>query len=413
MTGIRLISLLAISLVLIISATSICHGGERIRLLIMIRSERVSELKRFFEGEPCIDFTMLMSRGGGWSDSEIRKVIRLYFPRTYQAMQDHDAIMVLSPAYYLFTTKQDKWIHDMIADGGGGISGSSIFSQVPGIAEAWASGLAWQAFPNDAPGVIARGPELRNPGYFVEINKEHPEPILTIFVPFEVENVFGEGMTSRLMVARQGSDVLAWQHGGFPSREDFIAAWDYGEGRAISTGAKIPLGWLQYPSGYTGENRYSPEIIMNMLFWITKTALIDDVEVFHRMKSDLSEFRTRMAVLFSLKDFIDRFGANTNRLQREITSLEEVYSLAADQYLEHDFAESEITIGSALDALPGLETLARKEKDRSLLWVYIVEWLVTASALTISGFVVWTLMIRRRLYRSVKTTRLAGEDDQG
>ncbi len=370
-------------------------------------------LTKFFRGEPAVESTMVISRSGQLGDDQIRKLIRLYFPRTYQNMQSYDAIMILSPAYYLFTTKQDKWVHDMIFDGGGGISGSSIFSQVPGIAEAWANGVGWNAFPNDAPGVIARGPELRNPGFNVEINKEYPEPILTIFVPFGVEEVYEPGNVARLMISRQGSDVLAWQHGGFPSREDFIACWEFGEGRAISTGAKIPLGWLEYPKRVTGENKYSPEILMNMIFWISKTELIEDVEVFHRVKYDLSDFRSRMGILLSLKDFIDKFGANTEQLQEEIIEVEEVYALASDQYLDHRFVESQSTISSALEMLPQVEKLARKEKERAFVWVYTIEWLTLSSVLFLSGFVVWSLMVRRRLYRAVSTTKLEMSREDG
>jgi hypothetical protein len=44
-------------------------------------------------------------------------------------------------------------------------------------------------------------------------------------------------------------------------------------------------------------------------------------------------------------------------------------------------------------------------KNRALLWVYMIDWLVTSAALFISGYVLWTLMVRRRLYREAKGTR--------
>jgi hypothetical protein len=52
------------------------------------------------------------------------------------------------------------------------------------------------------------------------------------------------------------------------------------------------------------------------------------------------------------------------------------------------------------------EEIARKAKDAALFWVYVIEWLVTAATPFISGFVLWTLMLRRRLYREVTATRL-------
>jgi hypothetical protein len=40
------------------------------------------------------------------------------------------------------------------------------------------------------------------------------------------------------------------------------------------------------------------------------------------------------------------------------------------------------------------------------MWVYIIEWFVAVSTLFISGFILWTLMVRRRLYREIDATRL-------
>jgi hypothetical protein len=149
-----------------------------------------------------------------------------------------------------------------------------------------------------------------------------------------------------------------------------------------------------------------------MIFWLAKTELIDDVEVFHRMKSDLNIFRSRLTVLLSLKDFIDKFGANTDRIQNEIFPLQEIFADATALYLEHRFSESEVTIRSGLDRLVDAEEVARREKDRALLWVYIIEWLAASSTFFVSGFILWTLMVRRRLYRDVETTKLATSDAQ-
>ncbi len=43
----------------------------------------------------------------------------------------------------------------------------------------------------------------------------------------------------------------------------------------------------------------------------------------------------------------------------------------------------------------------------ALFWIGIVECTLTLSATLFSGFVLWTLMVRRRLYRTVGRTRLS------
>jgi hypothetical protein len=174
----------------------------------------------------------------------------------------------------------------------------------------------------------------------------------------------------------------------------------------MTLGSTLPGSWISYPTGQTGENEYAPEILMNMMFWLAGTELIDDVEVFHRMKTDFSEFRARRAVLLSLSDFIDKLGANTQGIQKEMVELEKTYQEATTHYLEHDFALAETAIREALARFPETEEIARREKNRALLWVYVIEWLVSSSTFFIAGFVLWTLMVRRRLYREVDSTKL-------
>jgi hypothetical protein len=174
----------------------------------------------------------------------------------------------------------------------------------------------------------------------------------------------------------------------------------------MTIGGQLTGGWTAYPSGATGENTYAPEILMNMVFWLAGTELIDDVEVFHRIKADFSEFRARRAVLLSLIDFIDNFGANTGEIQEDIVELEDIYREAVEKYLEHDFVQSESALRAGLDGFGEVEEAARREKERALLWVYAIEWLVSSSTFFISSFALWTLMVRRRLYRDVETTKL-------
>lgn len=208
-----------------------------------------------------------------------------------------------------------------------------------------------------------------------------------------------------MVIAREGAQVLAWQIGNYPTPTDFPANWEYEKGRTITSGMYLGGGWLGYP-GRESKNQYSVDVFMNMVFWLTKRPLIDDIEVFHRVKASFHEFRSRLGILISLRDFIDKFGANTQKIQNEIMKLREAYDDATDLYLDNSFIDSEKAIREGLALFPEAENIARREKDAALLWVYIIEWLVASSTVFISGFVLWTLMVRRRLYHAVKVTRL-------
>lgn len=163
--------------------------------------------------------------------------------------------------------------------------------------------------------------------------------------------------------------------------------------------------FFSYPT-WVSINEYVPDMFINLIFYATGKKLIADVEVYHRVRSTFQDFRTRMEVLLSLINFVEKFGANSAQIQGTILELEEMGGQARDLYLEADFQACEDVMRSAFDAFPEAEEKAKRMKDKALLWVYVVEWLATTSTLMISVFTLWSLMVRRRLYRTVRSTRL-------
>ena len=396
--------MLIILLVLVLSPSCNC---QKIQVLIAGHMSLITALRVIFGGEPLVSYQAVPSRlGGVLSYDALMKSIRLYFPRRYEEMRSYDVIILTAPEYNLFTLQQDQWIHDAIEDGAGGINDGSVFSIQPSIHTAWAISIAARAFPNDALAVSNKGGgEAGSLAFRIVINKDYPVPIITPFVPFGVENVKCTA-ASRLVIPRQAAGTLAYQIGNFPAlgMVPYLAVWDYGEGRAMTSGDFMGNGWFGVP-GSPASNQYSPDILMNMIFHLTKRDLIDDVIAFHRVKANFMQFRTRMLVLVSLRDFIDRFGANTQVIQDEINRLEDIYRTAETLYMEHDFDGSDGIIQTGLREFTKAEVMAMREKDAALLWIYVIEWLIASSTLIISGMVLWTLMVRRRLYRSVQVTR--------
>lgn len=49
---------------------------------------------------------------------------------------------------------------------------------------------------------------------------------------------------------------------------------------------------------------------------------------------------------------------------------------------------------------------AMKAKDKALLWIFIVERAVVSATSMVAGSILWTLLVRRRLYKEVGQTRL-------
>ena len=60
------------------------------------------------------------------------------------------------------------------------------------------------------------------------------------------------------------------------------------------------------------------------------------------------------------------------------------------------------------DILEGFQALSEESmelKERAFFWIYFVEWLAVSGTLLICVMVLWSLMVRRRLYRQVEVTR--------
>ncbi len=398
-------TIMMVFVVVLIFSMPLSYGGERIRALIVGHTALIDAMDRIFKYEPLVSHDSVPMRSGGFpSIEDDMKLIRLYFPRNYDKMKTYDIILLVSTEYNLMTPKQDKWVYDVIREGAGGINDGSLFSVTGVIPESWVNSIAQQAFPNDAPAVKQRSWRTTI-SFAVEINPDHRVPILTPFIPLGVEKAAPYSAIA-MVIAREAAQVLAWQKGSFPGKTAYLVNWEYENGRTITCGDFLGNGWLGYPGDPQTTNQYSVEIIMNMVFWLTKRPLIDDIEVFHRVKTSFNEFRSRLAILMALRDFIDKFGANTQKITDEVIKLQKNYDDAVKIYLESDFIDSEKVIKKGLALFPEAEDIARREKDVALLWVYVIEWLVASSTMFFSGFLLWTLMVKRRLYHEVEVTRL-------
>jgi hypothetical protein len=210
-------------------------------------------------------------------------------------------------------------------------------------------------------------------------------------------------MMPRRSSAARGASVLAWNVNGFTTKIPRLIAWDYGAGRTVTDGGAPNLGNV----GFFGRtNPYGHDMFINLVLYMTQRRLIEDVEIYHGIKEMFRSFGSRLDYLIALADFIDSFGANTGVIQDEIMDLRSMKRVATDRYLDSDFQGAREAMLETLDAFSEAEALAKRVKDAALWWVYLIEWVTTTSVLLISGLIVWTLMVRRRLYRSVETTRM-------
>ncbi len=382
-------------------------GGERIRVLNPGQGGR--HLETWFESDPLFEYLFVPSRDFGLGLKTMNKYIKQYFPRTAEGVASYDYILLNSPEVYFFTTQQLQWMYDAIRGGSGGMNGASVMSQITQIHNAWEASVLSDAFPNDAAAVIARGGggTSQISVFSVRVNRNFPDPVWSIYLDYGIEGIVTQ--KSRIVILREGAEAIAYQVGNFPGKDvPFIAVWEYGEGRGrtMTTGDTMDANCFFSPQTWHMLNEFVPDMFINLVYYSTKRTLITDVEVYHRVRSTFQDFRTRMEILLSLISFIEKFGASSEGIQDDIRDLEAMYVEGKDLYFDGDFQGTEDVMMAAFDAFIGAEEMARRMKDRALIWVYVIEWLATTSTLMLSSFVLWSLMVRRRLYQSVRTTRL-------
>jgi hypothetical protein len=122
------------------------------------------------------------------------------------------------------------------------------------------------------------------------------------------------------------------------------------------------------------------------------------------------EVATRKALLFGLLEFCDSFGANTDRIDMKIDEANQLALDALPDYLELRFDEVLDAFDEVLEMFGEIEEEAVELKGRALLWVYVIEWMSISGTSMFVGFVLWSVMVRRKLWREVGTTRLIGTD---
>ena len=83
----------------------------------------------------------------------------------------------------------------------------------------------------------------------------------------------------------------------------------------------------------------------------------------------------------------------------------ESYKDAQRLFIQQEYEESLSVLYELEEEFELLSQELVELKSRALLWIYVVEWLTVSGTAIICGVVLWTLMIRRRLYREVKITR--------
>ena len=154
-----------------------------------------------------------------------------------------------------------------------------------------------------------------------------------------------------------------------------------------------------------GAWEYAGQVFASMVYFPAGLA-VPDVALDKTVREKLSTFQTQKVVLMSLIDFADTINANTGPLLKTLGEIEREKSAADRCYIDMDLYEASRRMDAVIAKMEKMLDMAVRVKDQALLWIFVVEWFTIAGTSLLCGYVLYMLMIRRRLYREAVVTRL-------
>ncbi len=327
-----------------------------------------------------------------------RRSMRQYMPRTYEDLSSYQVFILSDANSGVFTSSQLRWFHDSVNEGGSGltmIGGNEAFGGRAGYA-------SWGPTPvADVLPVNCLDSQWFDPGEVRILEFDHP---LTDSLPLRPGLVWMRSYDGNRVEMRGGAQELArvFPRTGQPA--PFWATWEYGEGRTFAmAGDWTPGGGVVF---MTWE--YYGDFAINLMLYLSYNELPEDLETMHEARRKFLEYRSSKAYLFNIMEFGEKFGANMNPLSEIIEEADVKHEEAREAYLDLVPAQSAELLDTSLEILDRGVDRAMELKDQAMLWIFIVEWTSVTATFFAGGFAVWTLMIRRRLYREAGTTRFRG-----
>lgn len=369
-------------------------GDERINCFLLGSVlPGICPLPGYFSEDPLFTYESDPQQAG-LSMEERRRLDRLYFPRSRKLLlETFDMVFVFDPRLDHFTGRQ--------------FGDLDYAFKMAGMPSFWAFGPSYGTISGTI--LDETLPIGSYEGYYhrpwrVKFRTDR-EPVFTPFIALGMENVPGEAYG--WMEPRVGSTVWAdmvpydfpwmvsWRPGGSSAGLSWVCADEFN------------MVWWALAAETRGTNPYAIDLMTNLILYSLDRPLISDILLRHDARHQISAYGSIKLTILSMLEWADNFGANTIPLSREMSEVDSEFPAAVARYLEQDYSSTTAMMSDMVDRLNVLGQRAVDLKDEALFWVFLSEWLVVTAAAMVAGIVSWSLMVRRRMYRPVGTTRIS------
>lgn len=360
-----------------------------------------------FIPEPWIDVTRIPA-SSHWRDAHeaflgesVAKLMRRYMPRTYaDLVGKFDSIILSDANVHMFQLQHLEWFKRAVGEDGLGmtmVGGDETFGGY-GSHPSWGPTSVGDILPVSC----VDGLHPRGARYFPCV--ENPDHPFITSLPLDTSPLPSFGGFSAT-IKKQAANQLARLDvmGRFGSTNwPFLVEWDWRKGRVFA----FTSDWTAASGDLFLLWDYYDDFCINLMLHVNGVEIPHDMELLHMVRARIREYGMNKMFLYAMIEFIERFGAQTGPVEKKILEAEEVKHEADGLYMEIDLDGALASIERGLGILSEADGLAKRLKDSALFHVYLIEWFAVTGVSLLAGWVVFELMVRRRMYREASTTRL-------
>lgn len=365
-------------------------GSGRIRLKYIGDCLAVQTPTRGMELDPLISLSLVPSSIQEWAVdvNQIKRYMRLYMPRTLEhLMSTTDVIMLSNTAADYF---RDEWIHWMADSAQGGLG----LSMVGGYCSF--GGYGYPDWGPTAVGAILPVETITGGkrDFAFRLSPVEEIDLLSIF-DWERGPFF---FAINQVKVRPGARPLATTD---PEDRPLMAYQEVGAGSVLAFMTTWGLPW--------GDEfvrwEYFVDFSADMVYHCAGLEIPDPVIV-HEIRILFDEFQLAEGLVRSILEFVGSLGGQVDRVQTSLDDLVLARGDAERLYIEQDYQGCLEAISGLVEEMSTLDEAAMKAKDAAFLWIYLTEWSAVTATVTISGYLLFVVMMRRKFYREVSSTRI-------
>jgi len=360
-----------------------------------------------FLQDPKIDLTMVPAFSSVMEMEEVRRMLRIYLPRSRVELSErYDLVLIDGVDAFHVNDAFLRWTAELVRE-------SDLAFVMSDSGSGWSfagSGTSW--YITSIEPILSvddrEGREAASPGFWennFRVVPVDPDHELMRNIPWNEVRFTAMNRPTE----RQGAKVIARMSDekSVNRGKPVIAYWDFPSGgRSASyiltwhtmVGTPGILAFYRWPWHY--------DVLAHMIYWPAGEPIPEDLTLVHTVREMFSDLYITKLFVIATIEFAERAGANMRELEVELADLDEERRRVDRLYIENRVEECYDLSTHLLDGYEDLVERALREKDRALLWIFAVEWVVVSATSMSCGTLLWTLLVRRRFYRDVGRTRL-------